>query len=1080
MNSEISKKFDEKNKHCIIAVDNFLTKELKEMSLQTRKNQNEILTKFCQILLNCIGKDDISQSGNPINGIFSDALTEKDKRLIAVCLFRLLNIYEPLFDDETIKFKTLKLFDEVLSKDVYKTLDIQPKEQTFHKRSKLIGVLNKIEEEFSLLISEFDNFGIFQEFRHKFMQKINDQLVRAFIWPFIPREIVDLRLKELFKTIEEFLDAEISMKFQAYKRAKETVDKFCKEAKSYGTKYSLDILESLGKKLRNLIDEEFQKSPISKPAFLEIHKVEKKYPFDVVGKEVGLRFLIKNIGTGFGFDIEIDFDATLEIKKSKYFISQIEPSASIEIELECIVDKVEKIVLVEPKIRWRNYDNSEGFNSFYFELEGQRTDINWESLEKEDPYSLEPATTDRDLVGRKEILSKLESLIKSQSVDSAFIWGQKRVGKTSIVKTLKNKLENLGDKSLYAIYLEGGDYINPEPKITIENLGRKLCREIQNIDIHFRNINIPNFDSSLSPLSDFLESVIELNPKIKILFILDEFDELPIDLYKRTPLGDSFFLSIRSISGKSSFGFILVGSEKMEFIMNCQGDALNKFLPIRVDYFNKEQHWADFQDLVRRPVKNWMEISDEAISLLYYYTAGNPFFTKQICKSLYGLMVKRRDCHITKKEMEEAIGITLENAAVNMFMHFWEDGIFETGIKAEEVSVNRRKLLLALAETLRKSNKARRENISEEARNFGLKDSFIDSELREFERRQVLISNKGHYKCKVYLFEKWLLDNGTREIILRFTDYDEFLRIKEEEERLRVTSKEIVESCSMFGLYRGKRITEDQVRNWLNQFGSNENQRLMFELLKCTKFYSQENIRAKMKLAHDIVKRGLVFKKEEGKRKRHDIIVSYLDHPGKSGAYLAKLYADENDIYYENIIEKSKLSSVLEKKSEELKSFALVFIDDFIATGDSACEYFAKLNEENGSTIGRLLAEKGEIEGLSKLQIFFIAICGYQESRDKLKKVLEDLKLNVRIHLCDPLDESDKAFSEKSKIFPDEFKREKAKNIAFEFGSKLVKNAPLGYGNCQSTVVFEHNCPNNTLPILWAESKTWIPLFPRL
>ena len=86
----------------------------------------------------------------------------------------------------------------------------------------------------------------------------------------------------------------------------------------------------------------------------------------------------------------------------------------------------------------------------------------------------------------------------------------------------------------------------------------------------------------------------------------------------------------------------------------------------------------------------------------------------------------------------------------------------------------------------------------------------------------------------------------------------------------------------------------------------------------------------------------------------------------------------------------------------------------------------------------------------------------------------------MRVHVCDPLDESAKTFSDKSRIFPDPLERAKAKKIAYEYGVQLVKNAPLGYGDCQSTVVFEHGCPNNNLSILWGESENWTPLFRRL
>jgi hypothetical protein len=142
-----------------------------------------------------------------------------------------------------------------------------------------------------------------------------------------------------------------------------------------------------------------------------------------------------------------------------------------------------------------------------------------------------------------------------------------------------------------------------------------------------------------------LESVARIVPEFKILFILDEFDELPIDVYKRCPIGDTFFLTLRSISAKANFGFLLVAGEKMEFIISTQGDALNKFQPVRIDYFDNPQ--SDFKDLVRKPVVKWnIEVSDRAVYELYQQTGGNPYFTKQICGELFKLIVNRRDGHI--------------------------------------------------------------------------------------------------------------------------------------------------------------------------------------------------------------------------------------------------------------------------------------------------------------------------------------------------------------------------------------------------------------------------------------------------
>jgi len=1081
MGKKIEKLYGGSDDRPILVMEKMLARLSKIKYTEIATQASTLLTGFCETILKTCNIDDNLWKDDPINGLFNDKFGRHDKRFIAICLLRLLNINDKPFENEGFRVRTFKLFDEMFSSDIYPRLDINPKDQTYQKRSKLQDSVLKIEKELSELMDSFGNLELLSSFRQKFMQKLKKKMSKAVLWPFLPRELLEIRLDEVFSIVEDYLKESEMRRLQRFEKAKEILGMYYSETREYGTKYSLDYLGSLAKKLKGLLENHFKLSPTSKPGDLVIEGIEKKYPFHIVGKESNLSFAVRNCGTGYAFDVDLQLEASIPLRNDKLYLGRLEPApASVEIEIPCQIAKAEKSVLVLAEIIWSNFDGSTQRKSFDFQLEGQRTDLDWETLDKEDPYSLEPVTTEEDLVGRREILNQLESLIKPNSIGSAFIYGQKRVGKTSVVKTLKTHLEKVSPPEFFVIYLEGGDYINPNPQLALRNLGEKLCKEIRTSDKRLANLDIPKFEGALSPLTDFLDSVIRIVPNFRIFFILDEFDDLPIGLY-RGEFGHAFFLTIRSISGKPPFGFILVGGEKMELVINWQGDVLNKFQAIRVDYFDRDRHWADFQDLVRRPISKWLEITDKALSGLYDETAGNPYFTKIICKELFSMMVERRDCYVTHREIKEATKKALQTAKVNAFEHFWTDGVFLADVHAEEIRTKRRKLLLSLAEAIRKYKNAGKEHIMEAAKKLDLSEISVESELREFDRREVLVlKDNAYYKCKVKFVEKWLIEKGVRDIIIAFPGADEFLRRKGEEERLRVTPKEVMNVVKNWGAYKGRPVTEDQVRAWLDQFGDNKKQRLMFRILQNITFYTADSIRAKMKDIHGIVKRGLVWRIDEKKRKRSDILVSYLDYLGKSGAYLARLYADENDIYYKNIIERAKITEILERKAKQLPAFALVFVDDFIGTGNSACEYFESLNEKHWGILKKLSKEPGEIEGTSKLQMFFITISGFQESQAKIEKILEKLGLSVKVHICEPLDESAKAFSDKSRIFPDPTERTKARQIVYEHGVQLIKNAPLGYGNCQATIVFEHRCPNNTLSILWGESGSWSPLFKRL
>jgi hypothetical protein len=138
------------------------------------------------------------------------------------------------------------------------------------------------------------------------------------------------------------------------------------------------------------------------------------------------------------------------------------------------------------------------------------------------------------------------------------------------------------------------------------------------------------------------------------------------------------------------------------------------------------------------------------------------------------------------------------------------------------------------------------------------------------------------------------------------------------------------------------------------------------------------------------------------------------------------------------------------------------------ARGNLRIGYLAKLSEE----VGHILSSR-------PFRVFFVAISGFEKALARVEEKIETLKLNITVHLCDGLNDSHRCFSERSGIYSSENERMAATDIAYRKGVALCKQAPLGYGDCQALVVFSHNCPNNTLPILWDHGRHWTPLFRR-
>jgi hypothetical protein len=953
--------------------------------------------------------------------------------------------------------------------ELYEQRKIDKTLQAHEKIEKVIAIIKESEQNFNKAIAMLTSLDRLKAQRQELMKSIRSKAAEYFIVPFLPIDYT-AKLDEVYTRIQEYIENRNELRvLEIYENTKEKLQSITQEFDVNDTLYSKKIAKNVGKKLLELIEQDFSHNPAVQPADIIIEaRNNKKYPLHLYGQVINLGFVVRNKGQGYSYKTKLTLlsDELKISEEEEIQVGRLAPNSFVEISVGVMCgEKINSAELLI-EIDWRNFDDTQHEIMDTIAVYAQRSDINWENLGQSDPYSLEPVTTEHDLIGRKDLLNGLLATLKASSIGSAIIRGQKRVGKTSLARTIQSHLEKEG---YLVIYIEAGDYVEASPTATVSRLGNRICKEMIEREPKMKHIKAQKFEDALSPLAEFLEDFIKIAPERRAIFILDEFDELPLELYARGALGDSFFLTLRSVSSRQNVGFVLVGSEKVTHVMDCQGDKLNKWKVVPVDYFSRQSDWSDYKELIQRPVVDSLEYTDDALFTLHEFTSGNPYFTKLICHRVFRMAVSKRDCHITKTEIDQAIEIVIRETERNTFQHFWEDGIYERGNKSTDKSIRRRRILIAISDILKTKTSAPKKEIIEHPL---LRDmAAVEADLKEFVARIILTFSQqdDSYCIKVLLFSKWLRERGVEDIIATFADLDAALREKQQEEEIKVSYSEIQSIIKKWnGSYKGIPITAEQVKTWLTQFSQIREQRAMFTMLNGLRFYSNLCIRNKMKEIHDIVKRGTTHKIDQNKKKRSDILVSYLDNPAKSGADIARLYVDEVGIYQNNVIEKSKLADKL-KETKDIQ--ALLFLDDFVGTGKSAVGYLQEID----SLIFDIVNDR-------KIRVVFAAVVAYIDGWAAVEKISDNLNMSISIHACDILNETAKCFSEKSSIFPSIDERENAKEITLKYGKLLEKNCPLGYGNLEMAVVFERGCPNNSLPVLWSESTSlkWIPLFKRL
>jgi hypothetical protein len=183
-----------------------------------------------------------------------------------------------------------------------------------------------------------------------------------------------------------------------------------------------------------------------------------------------------------------------------------------------------------------------------------------------------------------------------------------------------------------------------------------------------------------------------------------------------------------------------------------------------------------------------------------------------------------------------------------------------------------------------------------------------------------------------------------------------------------------------------------------------------------------------------------------------------LGDAGKSGAMVSYNFRLINELSEENFQDNEAMEGHIQAGHIE----NIVLVDDVISTGMQATKSIKELTEK--------------VTPYGVKNIFLLTICGFKEG---IAKVEEETKAYT--FSAFEYDRQDSVTSLDSSFYegiPFE-ERQQIYNRLKEYGSICYRSNPLGYGSIGALMVFYYNTPNTTLPIIWSDRNSWIPLFRR-
>ncbi len=252
------------------------------------------------------------------------------------------------------------------------------------------------------------------------------------------------------------------------------------------------------------------------------------------------------------------------------------------------------------------------------------------------PYKVGNPVTGPDFFGREDILRQAENIFLSPGQPAVVIYGQRRMGKTSILMELKRRLSSQG---LPVIYMDLMGMAKDPFGQLLYTLARTITRDLK-LSI---KVDGKDFDNAGQFFQEkFLPEVYAgLDPSQRLALLFDEFDVLDIVKRETFPAdiaANRLFSTLQKWMREEDrlvFGFV-VGRNLNDLDTDFWATFRNA-LSLQVSMLAFEA--AD--QLLRRAKQ--VHYTPKAVQRVYYWTRGHPLLTQLFGKLIFEKVTGEKD-----------------------------------------------------------------------------------------------------------------------------------------------------------------------------------------------------------------------------------------------------------------------------------------------------------------------------------------------------------------------------------------------------------------------------------------------------
>ncbi|MBN1219134.1 MAG: ATP-binding protein [Anaerolineae bacterium] len=372
-----------------------------------------------------------------------------------------------------------------------------------------------------------------------------------------------------------------------------------------------------------------------------------------------------------------------------------------------------------------------------------------QSQEIDNPYIVGvPLTEQQEIfVGRADVVARIEQLLLDRRRPPLLLYGQRRMGKTSLLRNLGRLLPH----PIIPLFVDGqkislaSDY--PDFLYNIAAEMRKSAEQQ-------RNLNLPLFNRdalAANPFTHFNEWLDEVEQFLTAqgdytaLLALDEFEMLEQVLHKgRFDEADVLSLLRHIIQHRSRFKVMLAGSHTLEEFQRWASYLINVQV-VKIGYLERDEA----RQLVEQPVKNFaLRYTPDGCQRVLDLTRGHPALIQLLC---YEIVALKNEQPPDQNEATTASGRGLarrEDVELAVTRALNSGSFFFADIQQNQVDQPGLALLRFMAAQGESATVSR-----DELPGFGAAD--LEPTLAGLLRRDLIEATAGGYRFQVELIRRW-------------------------------------------------------------------------------------------------------------------------------------------------------------------------------------------------------------------------------------------------------------------------------------------------------------------------------------